>query len=247
MKFRLIERLKRVWQWLSDQDVITLVLLALIAGGIWIFAEVADEVVEGGTQQIDEQILLAMRNPDDLSDPLGPEWVEEIGRDYTALGGIGVTTMLTLGSIGYLLLAHKERTALFITAAVGGGALISTLLKEIFDRPRPDLVLRLSYAGSASFPSGHSIISAVTYLTLAALLGTLVERRRERIYLLLVATLLTILIGISRVYLGVHWPTDVLAGWAAGAVWAILCWQVARWLQRRGEIEGEQNEATPSP
>lgn len=185
-----------------------------------------------------------MRNPDDLRDPLGPKWVEELGRDFAALGGMGVLTCLTLAVIGYLILVHRRRTALLVAVAIGGGVLLSLLLKQGFDRPRPDLVPHDSYVYTSSFPSGHSMMAAVTYLTLAALLTRTQGPRRVKLYLLTLATLLTLVIGISRIYMGVHWPTDVLAGWTAGAAWALLCWQLAHWLQGRGELEREGAKPT---
>lgn len=232
-------------RWLSSasREVGTLVLLLLVFAGTWAFVEVADEVRENDTQAIDRQVILAMREPDDLSDPIGPPWVEEIGRDFTALGGNGYLTLLTLAVVGYLYLDKKPHAAVFVVVAVGGGVLLSTFLKELFDRPRPDLVPHGSLTYTTSFPSGHSMLAAVTYLTLGALLARLTSRRVIKVYLLGVAVVFTLLVGVSRVYLGVHWPTDVLAGWSAGAAWATLCWTVARFLQRRGRVEREPAEA----
>jgi undecaprenyl-diphosphatase len=129
--------------------------------------------------------------------------------------------------------------ALFLYGAIGGGLLLSTGLKLAFHRPRPDLVPYGANVSNTSFPSGHSMLSAVTYLTLGALLARSQPRKRLKAYFLLVAAFLSFLVGLSRIYLGVHWPTDVLAGWTAGAVWAILCWLAARWLQVHQSIEGE--------
>jgi undecaprenyl-diphosphatase len=136
-------------------------------------------------------------------------------------------------------LARKRGAALLVLASVGGGALLSTLLKLSFERPRPDLVPHAVAVYTASFPSGHAMLSAVTYLTLGTLLARIQPRRRLRAYIVAVAVLLTLLVGTSRVYLGVHWPTDVLAGWCLGAAWAMLCWAVALWLQRRGRVEAD--------
>src|SRR5207302_4145258 len=124
-----------------------------------------------------------------------------------------------------------------LLVATLGGFLISGLLKNHYERPRPAVVPHLSYVYSSSFPSGHSMLSAVIYLTLGSLLARLAERRRLKIYCVAVAMLLTFLVGVSRVYLGVHYPTDVLAGWAAGLAWAVLCWLVTRYLQRHGAVE----------
>jgi undecaprenyl-diphosphatase len=165
--------------------------------------------------------------------------VEELGRDFTALGGTGVLTLLTLSVLGYLLLEYKKKTALLVVISVGGGFLLSMLLKQGFDRPRPDLVPHEFFVYTTSFPSGHSMMSAVTYLTLAALLARIQKRRRNKVYLMTIAVLVTLAIGVSRIYMGVHWPSDVLAGWSAGAFWALLCWLVGSWLQRRGQMEQE--------
>jgi undecaprenyl-diphosphatase len=221
------------------RELVTLLLLALVSAGVWGFVEIADEVGEGTTRAVDEALLLALRTPGDPADPLGPGWLEEAGRDLTALGGMAVLTLVSLAAIGYLVIGRKGHAALLLVAAVGGGMLWSTALKLGFDRPRPDLVPHGSVVYTASFPSGHSMLSAVTYLTLGALLARVHRERRTKAYLLALAVLITLLVGASRVYLGVHWPTDVLGGWAGGSAWALACWLVARWLQQRGKVEEE--------
>jgi len=220
-------------------ELMPLLAIALVAGGIWLFAELAGEVREGETRRIDEAILLAMRNPADASDPLGPPWLEEMERDFTALGGVGVLSVLTLAVSAFLALDRKGRAAVLVLIAVGGALVLSFLLKSGFQRPRPELVPHGSYVYTTSFPSGHSMMSAATYLTLGALLARVQPRRRLKVLLLGFATLLTLIVGCSRVYLGVHWPTDVLAGWTAGAIWALICWLIARRLQHKGKIEPE--------
>lgn len=230
------------WTATARRELVTLVLLLLAFAGTWGFVEVADEVGETSTRQLDRRMILALREPADVSDPLGPRWVEEIMRDFTALGSNGTVVLLGAAVVGFLYLDRKPHAAVFVVVAVGGGILLSNLLKELFERPRPDLVPHGSYTLTTSFPSGHSMVSAVTYLTLGALLARLQGRRVLKVYLLAVAVLFTLLVGASRVYLGVHWPTDVLAGWSAGAAWAILCWTVARFLQRRGRVERDPAE-----
>ena len=234
-----MDALNRGLRWLGRHEFALLLAVALTALGVWGFAELADEVVEGQTHAFDRAVLLALRRPGDPDQPLGPRWLQEAMRDFSALGGLGVVSLLSLAAIGFLLLQRKGRAALLVLVAVAGGTLLTFLLKAGFDRPRPDLVPHGAYTLSSSFPSGHAMISAVTYLTLGALLARLQSGVRLRAYLLLLSVLLTLLVGISRVYLGVHWPTDVLAGWAAGASWALLCWLVARWLQRQGRVEAE--------
>ncbi len=220
----------------------SILILLLLAAALWAFFGIADEVIEGETHAFDEAVLLAMRAPGDVSDPIGPHWLEEMGRDASALGGVAVLGLMTLIVAGYLALQRHFSTMVFLLAAVGGGLGLSTVAKRFFDRPRPDLVPYDSLVFTASFPSGHSMMAAVTYLTLAALLARITPRAVVKLYFLTVAVLLTAAVGISRVYLGVHWPSDVLAGWAAGAAWALLCLGVARWLERRGEMEPEAKD-----
>jgi undecaprenyl-diphosphatase len=217
------------------------VLLVLVALG-WAFFGLADEVMEGDTHALDRSILLAMRAAGDLSDPLGPPWVEEMGRDVTALGGIAVLSLVTVAVAGLLWLQGAARSAILVVGAVVGGTLLSSFVKEVFDRPRPDLVPHEAAVYTASFPSGHSMMAAVTYLTLAALFARVQPKRRLKFYVLTVATIVTVAVGVSRVYLGVHWPTDVLAGWTAGAAWALACLTFARWLGSRGDVEAEPPE-----
>jgi undecaprenyl-diphosphatase len=224
---------------LHRRHVHVLLWFALLLGGLWAFIELADEVTEGETARVDEYILLSLRNPADLSDPVGPGWIEEMGRDFSALGSTGVLTLITLATLGYLLLSRHYRTAVFTLIAISGGVLVKTLLKTGFDRPRPELVPHETIVYTASFPSGHSMMAAIVYLTLAALLARIHPQHALKAYLLIIAALITLLIGASRVYLGVHWPSDVLAGWAVGAAWASLCWLIAGWMQGRGMVESE--------
>lgn len=237
---RLMQWIGKAWELftrLVRDDFALLVGLCLIAGGLWVFAELADDVMEQETRSFDERIVLSLRNPDDRSDPIGPGWVEEMGRDFTALGGVAFLSLLTFTLAGYLLMEKKPYLALFLVVTVTGGTITSYLLKSAFSRPRPDLVPHHSIVYTSSFPSGHSMMSAVTYLTLAVVLARAHARRRVKSYFIAIAALLTIAVGASRVYLGVHWPTDVLAGWTAGTVWAASCWLIARRLQKRGQLE----------
>jgi undecaprenyl-diphosphatase len=164
------------------------VALVLGAAGIWGFVELADEVTEGETVLIDQSLLLVLRSRADPSDPLGPPWLEELFRDFTALGGVGVLMLLTLAVAGFLLLERRIRAMMLVLVAVGGGLALSTLLKGAFGRPRPDLVPHESYVYTASFPSGHSMMAAVTYLTLGALLARVQPRRRVKAYILVLVS-----------------------------------------------------------
>lgn len=217
----------------------TLITLLVIFGTLLVFARLVDEVVKGQTRAFDEALLLSFRDPGNLSDPLGPAWLQIMFRDITSLGSYTVVTLITVAVIGYLLFDGKRGAAVLVAASVGGGAAFSSLLKLGIDRPRPDLVAHLVEVSTASFPSGHATLAAVTYLTLGTLLSRVESQWSTKIYVLTVAVALTLLIGISRVYLGVHWPTDVLAGWCVGSAWAMLCLRIALALQRSGDVEGD--------
>lgn len=221
--------------------LVSLLVVSVLGYG---FFKLAGEVGEGSTEALDRKLLLALRNPADLADPIGPTWLEEAMRDITGWGSVVTIVVLTLSVAAYLALTERRRIALFVLAAVGGGEAVSTVLKLAYHRPRPDLVPHGMEVFTASFPSGHAMMSAIAYLTLATLLARIERSRRVGILVLLMGMAITILVGISRVYLGVHWPSDVLAGWCVGAAWAALCWFVALQLQQRGEVE---NSDPPSP
>lgn len=214
-----------------------LIAILVIAGCVWAFLGLADEIREGEQFRLDRAILLLFRNPADPTDPIGPGWLESAVRDVTALGGTVVITLVSLAAVGYLALAGKRGAALFVVASIMGAVLLSFAIKAGIERPRPDLVPHGTPVYTASFPSGHATGAAATYLTLGALLARFQPSRRLKIFILSYAVTLAFLIGLSRIYLGVHWPSDVLAGWTLGASWALLCWLVARWLQRRGAVE----------
>jgi undecaprenyl-diphosphatase len=216
-----------------------------LAAGVWFFAALSDEVMEGGTRKLDRTLLIALRRPGDLQ-PLGPPAVLNAARDITALGGPTFLTLITAAVSLFLALDGKKHMALYVCGSIGSGLLVSSLLKDSFDRPRPDIVPHEVYAASYSFPSGHSMLSALTYLTLGVILARSHQRKLLKAYFLLIAVLLTVLIGVTRVYLGVHWPSDVVAGWTAGAVWALLCWLLARWLQGRHTLETEAEHRPPA-
>lgn len=220
-----------------DDRIGLMVALLILTGGLWLFTMVAEAIADDRAAAIDERILLAFREPADRADPLGPPWLEEIGRDVTALGGYAVLSLLVSVAFLRMLIAGRRRAAVFLLVAVLGAFLTTRVAKTGFERPRPDLVPHGSYVVSASFPSGHSSMSAVVYLTLGVLLARFEQRRRLKVFVLAVAVMVTLLVGVSRVYLGVHWPSDVLGGWTVGTAWALASWLVARWLQQRGDIE----------
>ena len=230
-------------RWLRRNfELSSLVFLAILVLAVWAFGELADEVLEGETRNFDRDLLLLLRAPGDVTDPRGPPWLEEMGRDLTALGGTTVLTLTILAVAGFFLLRRQVGSMIYLLAATGGGILLSSFAKAVFDRPRPDLVPHGSIVHTASFPSGHSMMAAITYLTLGALIARVLPKRRQKAYVLGLAALGSVLVGVSRVYLGVHWPTDVLAGWAAGAGWAVACLLLAQGLGRRGYVEPRVSE-----
>jgi undecaprenyl-diphosphatase len=232
---RIVHILLRIIRWLGRHDLWLVGALAAAAAGIWIFVALAEVIREREAHAIDQAILLAMRNPADLGDPIGPRWFEELARDVTALGGMAALGLVTLVVVGYLLLRREPAAAVLIAVTALGAQLASTILKLSFARPRPELVPAFAYVYSASFPSGHAMMAAAMYLTFALQLAA-IQRERDSLirgYLIAVALVFVVAVGLTRVYLGVHWPTDVLAGWAAGGAWALLVWGVARFFATR--------------
>jgi len=217
--------------------------LSLLVGGLLLvllvlgFALLSDFVLEGGTQDIDDRVLRAVRRADDPSLPIGPAWLRGAALDITALGSAWVLGLVVAAVVGYLLLQGLRRTALFVLAASTGGWLLNALLKEVFQRARPGVVPHLREVMTLSFPSGHAMTSAAVYLTLGALLMRVADRQATRIYCMVSAMILAGLVGSTRVYLGMHYPTDVLAGWIVGLSWALLCWLVERAIERRTGVD----------
>jgi len=198
---------------------------------LFAFVKLASEVAEGEPLAFEKAILLALRAPADTADPIGPRWFESVMRDVTALGSTVVLTIITLSLTGFLFVTGRKKLSVLLLLAVSLGTMLSNILKFIFARPRPDLVAHVVQVHTMSFPSGHALVSAVTYLTIGALLAHDQSSFRVKAYILGVAILLSILVGISRVYLGVHYPTDVLAGWAFGGAWAIFWWRITAKLR----------------
>lgn len=228
---------------LTPRRIQMIVTLLLVAGLCWGFGMIAEEVIEGDTLVVDKAILMWFRDAANPSVPLGPHWLVEASRDVTALGSYTVLGVLVVGLVLHLLLTNAKRTALFLTVSVVGGALISSVLKYLFDRPRPDLTGAVEVF-TASFPSGHATTSAVVYLTIGAILAERTKSWGLRAYYIGFAAFLSLVIGCSRVYLGVHYPTDVLAGWSIGTAWALLCLAAALAL-RPGPHANEAESVPP--
>ena len=239
----MLARVERIVGRFGSSGGVVLTAVLVIVAGVWGFTELADGVLDGDTQAFDEWAIAALRAPDPdppaaepRQVPIGPKWLQETGRDVTGLGGVAILTLLVGAVAGYLLLVRKYHAVWLVLASTTGALVLSMLLKAMFDRPRPN-VTHFSHVYTSSFPSGHSMLSASVYLTLGVLLARLVKGRLVKAYFLATALLITFLVGVSRVYMGVHFPTDVLAGWTAGLVWALLCWLVAKYLQQRGAVE----------
>lgn len=208
-------------------------MLLVVGAAAWLFllfGKIAEDVFSNESRAFDTTIIKAMRRAGDLATPIGPSWLENAFRDITSLGAPTVIVLVTVIATAYLVTAGRTRLGLLTGASVVLGAVVEKLMKIGFDRARPDVVPHLVEVHSLSFPSGHAMLSAMTYLTLGALLAEAQNSWRPRSFVLAASVWLTLLIGISRVYLGVHWPTDVLAGWTAGAAWALLFWFLARRL-----------------
>jgi undecaprenyl-diphosphatase len=230
---------------LTPGGLARLVVFLLIAASLWAFAEIAGEVIAGDSLEFDRSVLMALRTPGDLGDPLGPLWFEHAVRDITALGGTVVLALITIAVVGFLMIERKRRTIAFLLLAVLGGTLLTPLLKAGFDRPRPDFIPHGQFVDSGSFPSGHSMNAAIVYLVLGTILAQAHRSRSVKIYVISAAIVITALVGLSRIYLGVHYPTDVLAGWTLGAGWALLCWLLIEIMQKKKVVEGEAGEEMP--
>lgn len=241
MRARIGSALEHAREWPLTPLVIA--LLALVAGGAAV-TELADDVLAGEYHGIDERILLALRTEADPQDPLGPVWFEEAVRDVTALGGIPIVAFAVLAAMGALLLQRKPRAAAYIAVTVASGVALTFWLKHGVNRPRPDLVAHEARVLTKSFPSGHAATSTLAYLTLGGTIATRMAQIRLKVYAIALSFVLAIAIGMSRVYLGVHWPSDVLAGWIIGLSWAFAAASLASMLSRRGKVEPPEKKPT---
>jgi undecaprenyl-diphosphatase len=224
-----------------ERDELIVLLVGLgVCAGLFLFIRLAGEVMRGDTQAFDVEILRGLRSAADPSRPKGPWWIEPALLDLTALGGPTVLGLIVLVIAGYLLLVRRFVTATIVLATSIGGEIADESLKVLFTRPRPSVVPHLRTVVTASFPSGHAMESAIIYLTLGALLVRVVEGRVTKIYCMSVAICLTLIVGVSRVYLGVHYPTDVLGGWMLGFLWAALTWLATRRFDRTVSRERAQ-------
>lgn len=229
----------RVTEWLGkgirngNAHRLPVVLFAILTLGVFAFIEIAEEMAEGEMRKLDEMLFLSLRVAGDPSTPLGPAWLQETAVEITSIGGYPLIILTLAAVAGFFIVTRRYGAAAYAVLAVGSGALLSQTLKQYYGRPRPDLVDHLDTVHTLSFPSGHALVTTVAYLTLASLVIGFLPDRRARIYVLAVAVFVAVIVGVSRVYLGVHWPSDVAAGWALGAAWASLSWLILHLLQSR--------------
>ena len=218
--------------WLRAHDL--RLVAALVASGIFalVFLKVGNEMSEGATDRLDRAILLAFRTSP--SDPIGSPAVQMGVVHISALGSSAVIMLIVSIASVFFALAGRWRYAILMIACSAGAAIRMSLLKLLYDRPRPIVVTQLDPTGGLSFPSGHSMVAAAVYLTLGVLIARALPTRRLRVFAVATGAFLTMIIGVSRLYLGVHYPTDVLAGWTAGAAWALVCGVGVQALGRRG-------------
>jgi undecaprenyl-diphosphatase len=180
-----------------------------------LFLHIGSEVAEGETRSFDDYILYgakAARN--------AHPWITEMMRDLSGVGGTVTLLLVTVAACGYLALVVSRRRATIVALSIAGSEAAVEVFKWAFERARPDVPQAEFAVRGLSFPSGHSSMSAVVFLTLGALIAYEHDRPLERWYIMGVAVAATVLIGLSRAALGVHWATDVLGGWAFGAAWA---------------------------
>ncbi|MFN3515483.1 MAG: phosphatase PAP2 family protein [Phenylobacterium sp.] len=229
--FRDPQRLRPALE-VASREVAAVLALFTVAVCAWVFLEIVDEVVEGETEGIDRRILLALRRGGGGHEPIGPRWLEMAAADVTALGSTTVLVLVVAFVAGLFSILGRRREALLVVLAAAGGATLSQGLKTIFDRERPEAALRAVEVMNPSFPSGHAMLSAVVFLTIGVLSAHFARQRHVKLYAVSAAVVTTLLVGLTRVYLGVHWPSDVVAGWSLGAAWALSCW-LAAWAVDR--------------
>lgn len=191
---------------------------AVIAASL-LFALVAACVATGISDGFDVTVMLALRRT------APSQGIVEIVTSISQLGASIVRIPLAVAVIALLCAMKRYPAAIFMAAAISGGLVLTGLLKPIFARPRPELLPHLEEVASTGFPSGHALGATVTYGALAVIIGSIDARYRQSAAICAIA--LIALIGLTRVYLGVHMPTDVIAGWSVGLAWLALCSRLA--------------------
>ncbi|WP_426038036.1 phosphatase PAP2 family protein [Brevundimonas sp. DC300-4] len=205
--------------------------LAIVTLGTMTFVEIADDMTEADGQAFDQMVLHWMQPV--AGQPRGPWWLHEAAADITSLGGIAVLTLFAVVALGMLLILRKWLSALLLLIGLAGGVALSEGLKALFQRERPPAAFQAVETLNASFPSGHALLSTVFYLTVAVMMTRAFPRRRLKAYVLGVGMVFALMVGLTRVYLGAHWASDVMAGWCVGAAWAMALWLVSYAVERR--------------
>ncbi|MBA3393563.1 MAG: phosphatase PAP2 family protein [Deltaproteobacteria bacterium] len=215
------------------------VLIALIAA----FAGLASNVLEAETDTIDHAILMALRSADGTN-PIGPAWLERGIVNLSALGSTSVTVLIIVLASVFLLLDRRPRQAMLVIATTASAGFILLLLKTSIGRERPSIVKHIDIAGGLSFPSGHTLLAAVLYPTLGMLIASNLRGRHLKIFVFAVAALLALVVGLTRVYIGVHYPTDVLGGWCLGVAVSIGAGLAIGKLKKEGIVERPKGETS---
>lgn len=231
---------------LARAEFAALGALAIVTLGIMTFVEIADDMTEADGQAFDQMVLHWMQPI--AGQPRGSRWLHEAAADLTSLGGISVLTLFAVVALGFLLILRKRLSALLLVVGLVGGVGLSEGLKALFERARPPAVYQAVETLNASFPSGHALLSTVFYLTVAVMMTRAFPKRRLKAYVLGVGMVFALLVGLTRIYLGAHWTTDVLAGWSIGAAWAMALWLVSYAVERRQRRHHARLvDDTPSP
>lgn len=221
MSEKVIAPLRRAWASARMEPSVMGAVMVVILG-VLAFIELADDMAETDGRAFDQAVLVWMQPV--AGQPRGPWWLREAALDITSLGGIAVLSLFAVTAVGFLLIQRKRLSALFLTLGLAGGVALSEGLKALFERERPPAAYQAVETLNASFPSGHALMSTVFYLSVAVMLARAFPTKRLKAYVLGVGMTLAGLVGLTRVYLGAHWATDVLAGWCVGAAWAMALW-----------------------
>ncbi len=200
----------------SDRRVLLLIMLFGFSGALVVILA----VVSGATALLDTSIFAALRDAGPWSSRQAPEWLREAMRDITAFGGLFALTSAVVAGAAFLIASGKVAVAGLLVCSAVGATMLSTAIKQLVERARPDVAGRLVAVFNPSFPSGHALLSAAIILSLGGLIAFALKRRAQKLVVLLAAGAMCIAVGLSRIWLGVHWPSDVLAGWLLGAAWA---------------------------
>ncbi|MBA3999675.1 phosphatase PAP2 family protein [Brevundimonas sp.] len=217
---------------LARSELALLTALFVGAVGVLTFIEIADDMTEADGRAFDAMVLRALRPHADPGHAWGPWWLEEAMADVTSLGGISVLGLFAVAVIGFLVIQRKRLSALMLVIGLAGGVALSEGFKGIFERERPPAEYQAVDTLNASFPSGHALLSTVFYLTVGVMLARVLPGNRLKVWVMAMALIIAMLVGLSRVYLGAHWATDVFAGWSLGAAWAMALWLAAHLIER---------------